>query len=215
MKVSLPRIDKKQAIEIASDIIYYRLGSTLGAGTPELGETIIENKVIPIWIVPIRADHPRYLEDYSTKLTEHVILHLGKLAEIEIDAQTGEDLTIPNRHTINGSFSDRLDSVRRNVEKILIRTASKRFAKLINVRYMLTPVNSIITNLLSKKKLKLEELININYQKYIDLLQRSDFLVIGDGIISPSPNLSELFVRFLEKSDNKSTAITETLERVT
>jgi hypothetical protein len=210
----LSDISKKEAENLALNIIYDRIGSTLGIGTPELGETELNNETIPIWIVPLKADYPRSFVDYTTKLPQEVVLHLGDVGEIEIDARTGEEISVTHKHTIGKSVFDRMDNVRRGVEKLLVRTASLQFAKLVNVKYMFSPIRKIVTNVLDNGKVSFSELTDVGYNpRYVTLLERSNFVVVEEKIVRPSPTLSDFYTRNRQQME-RDEALNTTIEGV-
>ncbi len=210
------KISKDRAVEIASDIIYDRPGSVLGCGVPDIGQADVDGLAAPIWVVPIVADYPRHFEEFSTRSAQDIVLRLGKVAEIEIDAETGEAIRIPNRASVNRTASDKVEEIQRSVEQLLLRTANVQFARLVSVKYMLGPVQTIMTRLLRDGRFSISEVEGAGYSaNYLTLLQLANVAKVEreTDIVYPSSTIEELYAQFSSTMPHAD-AIATTIERV-
>jgi len=207
-------INKDRAKKIAFDYIYDKLGSNMEPGEPTLGDATVDDKQVQIWIVPVNADYPRIFEDVRNNGVHNIVMQLGAVGELEIDAETGEPITTPHRHSVESAVLTELEKIRDSVEKMLVRTASAKLAKLVSLRHMLTPVQTLLTNLMSKQQLHLSYLEASGVKpNYLILLKRSNFIDIDDKemTIRPTKVLNGLYEQFWQKGE-ESEAITRTLE---
>ncbi|RLE43787.1 hypothetical protein DRJ16_03440 [Candidatus Woesearchaeota archaeon] len=192
-------VQKEWVLRKVDEIIYNKFGTNLGTGEPSFISKITDERQRYYWIVPLEADYPRIIEDKRTGSLRYITLHIGKIGEIWIDASTGKPVKVPKRSHLNKTLSDELLRVRNKVERILIRTASLQFARLISLKHMLTPLRNLITIILKREKYILPDTVRgRKLQKFINLLYVNQFITIERGIIRPSPTLRLLFEKLDE-----------------
>jgi len=191
-------IDKEWVINKTNEIIYNRFGTNVGPGEPLLQSEVKGGKERHYWIVPLEVDYPRIIEDQITRTRRYVVFHLGRLSEVKFDADRGEPLELPARTFLSNSVEKELVRIRDRVERLMIRTASYKLARLVSLKHMMSPLSNLITTSLRRGSYLLPNQLGMRrskIQKYVDLLVNRGFLVFEQGTVEPSPTLWELYDR--------------------
>jgi hypothetical protein len=194
-------VDRSWVLSKTAQIIYNKFGTNVGSGDPELQVETTNGSKREFWTVPLEVDYPRIIDDQVTRTRRYVVFHLGKLAELRFDANRGKPLNVPNRALLSASVERELIQIRDRVERLMVRTASYKLAKLVSLKHMMSPLANLITSSLRRESYTLPDVESTRrrqIQKYVDLLVDRKFLVHDHDVVEPSPDLWLLFER-LEK----------------
>lgn len=201
MKGITPTIVKQRV----DDIIYNRIGTSVGSGVPKLKEK--EDKIT--WSIPLIADYPRIIRDQSTSIIKYKILHIGNVGEIILD-ENGEPIKIPSRFELDKKIEEELFSVQSRISRLLLENEASKYAKLVSIKHMANPLTNIITNILIKHNFELPNL-DTNFGRkivgYVDLLVRMKLISREGNIVSETLYLQKLY-------DSTNNDIDTTLELV-
>ena len=100
-------------------------------------------------IVPINVKYPRVFFDKNTNRPKKIrFMNFEKIGEIKIDANKGVPVEKPNYYTVRSEINERLDFIKTNVEKALVKVGADKFSKLPLSEHMHTPIEDIISYLL-------------------------------------------------------------------
>ena len=180
----------------AKEIIYNKLGTNLGAGSPILQSKIVNDKEKQFWIVPLEADYPRVIKDQRTGALKYIIFHIGKVGEIVFETKRGKPLQVPRRSNLDHTIGEELTRIRTRIENLLLRTASFQFAKLVHMKHIMSPLLNLITSVLKHGEFEapdVETKRGQNILRYIDLLEKRKFIHLRGSIVYPSGDLQSLF----------------------
>ena len=206
-------IDKEEAEKIAHELIRDKYGNI-----PSIGDIKIENDN---WIILIEAKYPRVLYDIQTNRPKRVrYMNFKNIGLIKIDAHRGIIVEKPKFYDLRNEIISKLNFVRKNVEKALVKVGANKFSQLPFSEHMHTPIQDIISQLLINEKLDLKESLSFvneedkgKYLKNIELLEkmglvrRNELLIIPDNVLieiesrnkNIAEKLSDVFSYFFAK----------------
>jgi len=175
----------------AEDIIYDRLGTSIGAGNPR--RELLEGNYI--WRVPLESDYPRIVKDQKNNTLRYSLLHLGTVGEMLFDTD-GEPIEVPHRVSIDFKINEELSKITDNIADLLLRTESGKYAKLVSTRHLASPLSNIITNVLTYDRYQLPDpdtRLGKRIMKYAQILKKRNHIFFVDKYtISPTPELQGL-----------------------
>ena len=193
-----PVVHKGIVLAKTEEIIYNKLGTNIGAGSPVLQSKTIEDKKKQFWIVPLEADYPRIVKDQRTGTLKYVVFHIGKVGEIVFEPKRGKPLQVPKRSNLDYIIGEELTRIRTRIENLLLRTASLQFARLVHMKHIMSPLLNLITSILKHDIFEmpnLETRRGQNLLRYVDLLKKRNFVHLTGSILRPSGDLQSLFQR--------------------
>lgn len=200
-------ITKEEAEDIAHDLIKNKYGNLPSTGKPYLEGTF--------WIVPINVKYPRVFFDKNTNRPKKIrFMNFEKIGEIKIDANKGVPVEKPNYYTVRSEINERLDFIKTNVEKALVKVGADKFSKLPLSEHMHTPIEDIISYLLINDSIDLNtefsNLSNDILEKYIKnvdslikvgLVRKTESnLLIPDNALIEIESISDILSNKLSKS---------------
>ena len=194
-KLIAPKVLKHKV----DDIIYNRIGTSVGAGTPKIKEYEGQK----IWVIPIEADYPRIIRDQEKNIIKYKLLHIGKVGEILLD-ENGEPIKIPSRIELDRKIDEELTNVQNRISRLLLRTESNKYAKLVSIKHLANPITNIITDVVLLHEFEIPSLdtkLGTKIMNYANVLERLKFIMIEDNVIKESVYLQELFNKTDENID--------------
>lgn len=199
MPVLVQRVKEK-----AEEIIYNRLGTNIAPGEPEF----VPGK--KIWVVPLELDLPRVIDDKRTGNLNYVVFRLGKIGTMKIDDKFLRPVETPKRGELNEAVEEKLIHIRNKVESLLVQTASLQFARLVSLKHMMSPLESLVTTVLKRDSYHLPDRHNQIWRSvlnYVELLMKRELLVREGNEVRPAALLQAIHQE--TKSD-----VSQTLELV-
>ncbi len=184
MPVLVERVKEK-----AEEIIYNRLGTNIAPGEPEF----VPRK--RIWIVPLELDLPRVIDDKRSGNLNYMVFRLGKIGAIKIDDKFLKPVETPKRTELNQTVEERLIQIRNRVESLLVQTASLQFARLVSLKHMMSPLESLVTTVLKRDSYHLPDKHSTIWRSvlnYVELLVKRELLVREGNEVKPAALLQAI-----------------------
>ncbi len=184
MPVLVQRVKEK-----AEEIIYNKLGTNIAPGEPEF----VAGK--RLWVVPLELDFPMVIDDKRTGNLNYVVFRLGKIGALKIDDRFLKPLETPRRTDLNQAVEEKLVNIRNKVESLLVQTASLQFARLVSLKHMMSPLESLVTTVLKRDSYPLPDKHRAMWRSvlnYIELLVKRELLVREGDDVKPAGLLQEI-----------------------
>ncbi|MBI5803547.1 hypothetical protein HY448_02580, partial [Candidatus Pacearchaeota archaeon] len=163
-------------------LVREKYGNIPSVKTPELNNNL--------WVIPIEVKYPRILFDKITGRPKRLrFMNFEEVGKIKIDAQKGIILDKPRYYDLRAKITSKLEFIRINVQKALVKVAANKFSKLPFSEHMHTPIQDIIAYLLVNDKLdiseQLENLLEQDREKYMKTVEQ----LIEVGLVRRNGNL--------------------------
>jgi hypothetical protein len=184
MPVLVERVREK-----AEEIIYNRLGTNIAPGEPEF---FAGNK---LWVVPLELDLPRVIDDKRTGNLSYVVFRLGKIGALKIDDRFLKPVETPKRTDLNQAVEEKLVNIHNKVESLLVQTASLQFARLVSLKHMMSPLETLVTKVLKRDSIPLPDKHSAMWRSvfnYVELLVKRELLVREGDEVKPAGLLQEI-----------------------
>ena len=184
MPVLVQRVREK-----AEEIIYNKLGTNIAPGEPEF----VPSK--KVWIVPLELDLPRVIDDRRTGNLNYMVFRLGSIGTLKIDDRFLKAVETPKRTDLNDTVEERLAHIREKVESLLVQTASLQFARLVSLKHMMSPLESLVTTVLKRDSYPLPDKHSSIWRSvlnYVELLVKQELLVREGDTVKPAGLLQQI-----------------------
>ena len=190
------RMDKSEAEKMAHTLIREKYGNL-----PSIGSLAYKDG---IWAISIDVKYPRILFDPAKNRPKKVrFMSLKDVGLIKIDENEGVILNKPRYYDLSYDLRDeietRLDSIKINVQKALVKVGAARFSKLPLSEHMHSPIQDIIAYLLINDTLDLNQFFSTyskveqsKYLKHVDALIETGLVRRNNDILIPDNALIEI-----------------------
>jgi hypothetical protein len=177
-------ISKRDAENIVMDYVMENIGNI-----PHVGDIF---EVGDNFVVPIEVAYPRIITDEITNEPKKArFMNIGVVGKFVINRNKGNILDKPRFYDVQGAIKEKLEFVRGQVEKALVKIGADKFSLLPFPTHMHTPITDILSWLLVKDKLKVDDLeylgadIQNKYVANIEALEKLGLIECSIDTILP------------------------------